>query len=156
MNKTERLELLKKLTKIIKIEREIFKTVSVSKMRRKDGEFLSFDNYYDILDVVYQAYLNKHRDDYERNFTSPGGAINGRRISWITRDESFYVNRSFGRKTLVTGPEHFHKTGHIGDIITDIIYDTNLKPERKNEMLEHFFNLSEKILKSKKFIVDKR
>ena len=153
MKKTRKviIEILAQTNKFIKNERKLFELTK--DLKRMDGEHYSYDNYFDILDMCYLIFTGETRDKRESSFGTPSMVRPGQIIAWIYRDDSYIggFNNNEHDSKLITGKRFYDRSGYIGDIISDIVFDIKIEPETKYKMLSKFFKLQDLLqLKAKR------
>ena len=151
-SKTEILNILRQINKYIKEENRLSELTK--DLRKRDGEYYFYDDYYSLNDMIYLIFTGEHREDRESKFACPAMPKSGQVIAWIYRDKSWMGGFRYDEfdSNLMASKKFYNRTGYIGDIITDIVFDKKIKPETKYEMLKKFFKLQDRLLKTAKKI----
>ena len=139
ISKSEIIKILDQANKYLKQEEKLWKLTK--NILRENREHYHYDDFYSLRDMVCFIFTNMYWSKRESHFCSPNYPLKGKVVSWIDNDPDSVVKRYWGYG------------GHIGDIITDVLFDHAIHAERKYVMLKKFFTKQDSLIED---VVEKK
>jgi hypothetical protein len=141
INKKEIIDFFQVLNVIIDCDNFLWeKTKHISK---KDGEYYSFYNYYDIQDLICKMFTKEHYADRRKKFCTPAYDTGALPLGWVDMGDAKTIE-------LIGG-----FSGYTGDIMIDITLSKTLTAEDKYNLLKNLFKFENDLLKKHKKIGEK-